>query len=212
MFLMVVAALWFGCSNAAQEIVGELAVYRRERKVNLKIPSYIGSKFSVLGLMCVIQCLLLAGIVYLGCGLRGALLPIYGTLTLTALIGVALGLAASAWADTMDRASRLVPIILLPMIIMGGALLPVDKMTLPWTTHIIPSRWSYEALLLTETDSRGRIPVVPGWNNEEKDMAHEHFPPSKRSGAKTSTAVLGGTLGVLVFLILALLKWRDKRP
>ncbi|MBS1789075.1 MAG: FHA domain-containing protein [Acidobacteria bacterium] len=212
MFLMVVAALWFGCSNAAQEIVGELAVYRRERKVNLKIPSYIGSKFSVLGLMCVIQCLLLAGIVYLGCGLRGALPPIYGTLTLTALVGVALGLAASAWADTMDRASRLVPIILLPMIIMGGALLPVDKMTLPWTTHIIPSRWSYEALLLTETDSRGRIPIVPGWNNEEKDMAYEHFPPTKRSGAKTSIAVLGGTLAVLVFLILALLKWRDKRP
>lgn len=212
MFLMVVSALWFGCSNAAQEIVGELAVYRRERKVNLKIPSYIGSKFSVLGLMCVIQCMLLVGIVYLGCGLRGALLPIYGTLTLTALVGIALGLAASAWANTMDRASRLVPIILLPMIIMGGALLPVDKMTFPWTTHVVPSRWAYEALLLTETDSRGRIPIVPGWNNEEKDMAHEHFPPPKRSGAKTSAGVLGGTLAVLIFLILALLKWRDKRP
>ncbi|MGA2035553.1 MAG: FHA domain-containing protein, partial [Thermoguttaceae bacterium] len=44
-FLLALAGLWFGCSNSAREIVGEWAIYHRERMVNLKIPSYIGSKF-----------------------------------------------------------------------------------------------------------------------------------------------------------------------
>ena len=30
-FLMVVAAIWFGCNNAARDIVGEWTVYQRER-------------------------------------------------------------------------------------------------------------------------------------------------------------------------------------
>ena len=63
LFLMAVSAVWFGCSNAAREIVSEQAIYRRERMVNLKIPSYVMSKFVVLGALCAIQCALLLAIV-----------------------------------------------------------------------------------------------------------------------------------------------------
>jgi len=38
-FPMVVAAIWFGCNNAARDIVGEWTIYQRERMVNLKLPS-----------------------------------------------------------------------------------------------------------------------------------------------------------------------------
>ena len=55
-FLMAISAIWFGCSNAAREIVGEWAIYHRERMVNLKIPSYVASKVAVLGGLCVVQC------------------------------------------------------------------------------------------------------------------------------------------------------------
>ncbi len=40
-----VSALWFGCSNAPQEIVKELPIYRRERLVGLRRTSYLLSKF-----------------------------------------------------------------------------------------------------------------------------------------------------------------------
>ena len=36
-FLMVVAAIWFGCNNAARDIVGEWTIYKRERMVTLKL-------------------------------------------------------------------------------------------------------------------------------------------------------------------------------
>jgi len=38
LFLMALSALWFGASNAVREIVGEWAIYHRERMVNLKSP------------------------------------------------------------------------------------------------------------------------------------------------------------------------------
>lgn len=57
-FLSVVAVLWFGCSNAAQQIVGEAPIFRRERVCGLGLNVYLGSKlifiFMVTGLQCVL--------------------------------------------------------------------------------------------------------------------------------------------------------------
>ncbi len=63
LFILVIAAVWLGCSNAAREIVSEQAIFKRERMVNLKIPSYLFSKVTVLMLLCFVQCTILAMIV-----------------------------------------------------------------------------------------------------------------------------------------------------
>ncbi len=52
-FFLVVAAVWFGTSNAAREIVSERAIYMRERMVNLRLFNYVFSKFILLSLFCV---------------------------------------------------------------------------------------------------------------------------------------------------------------
>ena len=52
-FFVVVAAVWFGTSNAAREIVSERAIYLRERMVNLGLFNYVFSKFLLLSLVCV---------------------------------------------------------------------------------------------------------------------------------------------------------------
>ena len=70
-FLMVVAAIWFGCNNAARDVVGEWTIFQRERMVNLKLPSYVFSKFAIMVALCVLQCLALLTIVYVFCDLRG---------------------------------------------------------------------------------------------------------------------------------------------
>ena len=58
---MVVAAVWFGTSNAAREIVSERAIYMRERMVNLGLFNYVFSKFILLSLFCIVQCTILLG-------------------------------------------------------------------------------------------------------------------------------------------------------
>ncbi len=63
MFLCVVATLWFGCSNGAQQIVGELPIFRRERICGLGLNTYVQSKLVFLSLLTMTQSILLFGTV-----------------------------------------------------------------------------------------------------------------------------------------------------
>ena len=65
LFIMAVSAVWFGSTNAAREIVGELAVYKRERMYNLKLMPYIFSKITVLSVFSIIQSLIFIFILYI---------------------------------------------------------------------------------------------------------------------------------------------------
>jgi len=152
-FLMIVAALWFGCNNAVREVVGEWAVFEREQMAGLKIWVYLFSKVQVLGSLCVLQCLSLLSIIYFGCGLQGNFLRIFVVLLLSALIGVSIGLGISSHFRTTDSALAMLPLVLLPMIVLGGGLQPIFTMNgaSQAVSLAIPSRWGYEANLLAES-------------------------------------------------------------
>lgn len=64
-FLTVVAVLWFGCSNAAQQIVGERAILNRERVCGLGVHAYIQSKLSFVFGVTVLQSLILFSVMTL---------------------------------------------------------------------------------------------------------------------------------------------------
>src|SRR5207302_3838234 len=63
-FLIVLIVLWFGCNNAAKEIVKEEAIYGRERAVNLGVVPYLASKFLVLSVLTALQSLVLMTLIY----------------------------------------------------------------------------------------------------------------------------------------------------
>jgi hypothetical protein len=155
-FLMGLAALWFGCSNAAREIVGEWAIYHRERMVNLKLPSYLGSKFAVLGGFCMLQCMILIAIVDAGCGLEGDALLYLLILWVVSLVGVGMGLLISSLAKTSEVAIALLPIVLLPMVILGGMMKSVHDMNgvMRFASNFTPTRWAYESMVLLEAKER----------------------------------------------------------
>ncbi len=151
-FLMVVAAIWFGCNNAARDIVGEWTVYRRERMVTLKVPSYVFSKLAVLFALCVFQCFLLLLIVYVFVGLKGSYALDLLVLVVSSLVGVGLGLCISAFSRTTESAIALLPVVLLPVIALGGGVRAIYKFdpTVRLIANAIPSRWAFEANLLQE--------------------------------------------------------------
>lgn len=62
-FLSLIATLWFGCSNGAQQIVAELPIFRRERLAGLGIHTYLLSKFFFLTLITCIQAVALYSLV-----------------------------------------------------------------------------------------------------------------------------------------------------
>ncbi len=165
-FLMVVAAIWFGCNNAARDIVGELTIYRRERMVTLKLIPYVFSKLSVLLALCIFQCASMLAIVYFGLGLHGSFLTEFSVLLLSSLIGAGLGLCISAIAKTNESAIALLPVVLLPVIALGGGMKPIvsmDKVTRS-VSNVIPSRWAFEAILVEEAladEWKLKVPAAP---------------------------------------------------
>ncbi|MFT6395375.1 MAG: ABC-type multidrug transport system ATPase subunit [Bradymonadia bacterium] len=152
LFLLVASAIWFGCSNSAREIVGEQAIYGRERMVNLMIPSYVLSKAAVLGVVCALQCALLLGIVYVPLGLTGHFGVLYGILFGTSLVGLGMGLTLSSLVRSEQAAMALIPLILIPQIVLGGVIMPVHQMSAPTQllAGLTTARWGFEAMLHAE--------------------------------------------------------------
>ena len=159
-FLLGLSALWFGCSNSVREIVGEWAIYQRERMVNLRIPAYVFSKLAVSAVLCLVQCTVLIGAARWGSNLRAPLLSSFLVMMLIACTGIGIGLILSAIARTSEVAIAMLPLTLIPMVIFGGILLPVYKMKAPIKVlaYAMPSRSGFEAMMLQESQ---RKPLGP---------------------------------------------------
>ncbi len=230
-FLMALSALWFGCSNSARAIVSEWPIYRRERMVNLKIPSYIASKQTVFGALCAVQCAVLLGIVHWGGGLRGAWPQMFAVLLLSSVVGVAIGLAVSSVARSSEVAIALLPIVILPMVILGGVLQPIHAMgpASGWLCQVMPSRWAFESLLVIEAQGRPQwqqpalpdadsispaeaVSAPPSQTLRQIDMAEVFFPKhGQRRGVRTAALVLIAMLVLLAAATWAILRARDLR-
>lgn len=154
LFFLIVAAVWFGTSNAAREIVSERAIFRRERMVNLRVSNYVLSKFIVLSGLSMLQCVALLAIVWLAVGLGGGPLAFAVSLSammLTSVCSVALGLLLSTVVTSSEAAMALTPIALIPQVVLGGLMVPVT--TNPWLEApmlAIPARWGFEAVARVE--------------------------------------------------------------
>ncbi len=230
-FFLTVAALWFGTSNAAREIVGEQAIYRRERMVNLSIFNYVMSKFTLLALLCTVQCTVLLGIVFpvLGLADRDPLTfaVMLGYMVLTSVCAASIGLLLSTVVTSSEAAMALTPIALIPQVVLGGRIVPMtNKGWLQYVMSAIPSRWSFEGLLATERDHianawkiKSCIPSGTGIVNSKFNCALEEVRNVTNGGGGlgfstydrpyVSFGVLGGITLVAVVTVMILLRRRD---
>ncbi len=151
LFIIAIAAVLFGCINGTREIVKETSIYRRERTVNLGIFPYVASKLLILGILALVQSAAILIVVQLFEPLhQGIILPVifetYITLALTALAGLMVGLAASAFAANEDSANSLLPFLLIPQIVFAGVEFPFKDYFLQSVAAIFPTRWAMTAL------------------------------------------------------------------
>ena len=163
LFIEVMIVLWFGCNNAAKEIVKEEAIYGRERSVNLGILPYLASKFLVLSLITIFHSLLLMLLLFGTlelwhlCDPAGHSVPPFeymlhypeqlGVLALLSMTGVALGLLLSACVASPDRANALLPYVLIPQMILGGGFITVGSGLLYYlAVTLSPVYWAYRAV------------------------------------------------------------------
>jgi hypothetical protein len=150
-FMLATTGVWFGVINAAREICKESNVLRRERLAGLRVGPYVGSKITVLFALVLVQSALLLGVVAIRVELpsSGILLPapleLFATIALAGLGGIALGLCVSAVASTPDKATSLIPIVLVPQVLFAGIMFTLRGIP-DVLSHAVSSRAAVDAM------------------------------------------------------------------
>ena len=151
-FWLAFAGFFFGLTYGLLQIVGEMAILRRERLAGLHATAYVGAKVAVLtpvlfvvagGMLAVLRALdrlpPATGSVYAG---------LLVTLTLEALAALALGLLASAAVTNVAQATLALPMLCFPQVLFAGAIVPVPDMAGPGRAMSVglANRWAFESL------------------------------------------------------------------
>jgi len=126
LFMIVLVALWFGCSSSVREIVDELPVYKRERQRDLKLSSYVGSKLIYVGAVAAMQSLLFIAVLAGMGAVENHLAECFALMWLLTLVGGLMGLLISSVFSTAEKALYVFPLTMIPQMLLAGLLIPVN--------------------------------------------------------------------------------------
>ena len=203
-FWLAFAGFFFGLTYGLLQIVGEMAILRRERLAGLHVTAYVGAKVTVLtpvlvavagGMLAVLRAL--DRLPSAGGSVYAALLV---TLTLEALAALALGLLASASVTDAAQATLALPMLCFPQVLFAGAIVPVPDMAGPGQVMSVglANRWAFESLGRALELDRLVVSLSPA------SAHHAAFAGSPIEG----WAVLAGFAGLLLAATVAVLHRR----
>ena len=165
LFLAVTVAMFFGLTNSATEVLRDRPILRRERNCRPHPLLYLGSKFLVLATLITMQ-----AAVFIACA--DWLLDLHGMfwghlfwMVLTGCCGSALALFISVICRSERTALSSIPLILVPQILLAGALIPFSEMNRglfkggekgrsagsePVPSTIMPLRYAFEGIIVSQ--------------------------------------------------------------
>jgi len=196
LFLGLIVAMFLGLTNSADDIIRDRPVLQRERNIKVRLSYYVISKTLTLGVFALIQCILYVLIGNSVLQIRGMFWVDLGIMFMTAMSGVALGLLISSLVADPKTAANIVPLVLIPQIIMGGALIKYEdmnrnlallhslshwftehpdtdktiksesKLQVPLVCQFIAMRWSYEEMIVAQA-KLNPLTLRQDWANDE---------------------------------------------
>jgi ABC-type multidrug transport system ATPase subunit len=146
LFLLTIYCLLVAGLSQMREFVKESEIYKRERLVNLKIFPYVSSKVWVALLLAFYHAAAYTVIHFLAFEMPGGTLEIglfYVTLVLAVMAGMMGGLLASAMAPASSSAPMIMILLIVPQIVLSGALAPVPSSI----SQIASTRWAFESFI-----------------------------------------------------------------
>ena len=206
LFLSLVVAMFLGLTNSADEIIRDRAILRRERNHHHRHFYYMIAKLGSLAVFSLIQSL-----VYLiiGNGILGVRDMLHWHLLwmfLANLSGVVTGLFISSMVRDAKTALNIIPLVLIPQIILGGALIkyeemnrdldflssftrwhgendePASKLEVPGICELMPLRWAYEGIILSQATLNPLSRMLDTIDNETKQL--KQIPPDQATAAE----------------------------
>ncbi|MFO7728981.1 MAG: ATP-binding cassette domain-containing protein, partial [Desulfonatronovibrio sp.] len=177
-FISIIVALFLGMSVSAQEINRDRKILRREEFLHLSWSAYISAKSVYLLGVAALQ---MALFVLVGNSLLR--IPDMHLATWTALFSCAvpaciLGLNISSAFKSVVTIYILIPLLLVPQMMLGGAVIPLDDLlhrdaghrNTPLVADLMPSRWGYEALIVHQYLNNDYTSSFTPWNLKEMQL------------------------------------------
>lgn len=151
LFSLGCASIWLGLMNSVQEICKEKVILQKEHMSDLKLSTYLLSKFIVQGLLAFIQATLMVYIFQeiVGSSSNNILIDSYWDIQIICFLSIlssaALGLCISAIVKNANIAMSIIPLILVPQLLFSGMLFKLEGIT-EFISNFILCRWSVEGL------------------------------------------------------------------
>ena len=161
LFMAVVVALFLGLMVSAEEIFKDRKILEREKFLNISRFSYLISKLHFLFILSAIQSLLFVLVASGILEIRGMMWQQWLILFTAACYGNLIGLNISAGMRTVVSIYILIPLILVPQLLLGGAMINFDdlhksisnKVYVPVIGDLMATRWAYEAITVEQFKS-----------------------------------------------------------
>jgi ABC-type multidrug transport system ATPase subunit len=187
-FMSLIVALFLGLTISAEEIFRDRKILKREHFLNLSRNSYLFSKVVILIIISSLQVFLFIIIANPILGIKGMYFNYWLTLFTTAFCANMLGLNISASFNSAITIYIVIPLLIIPMMVLSGAMFPFDKLNrsignvdkVPLIAELIPTRWTYEALIVTQFKDNRYSKVEYNKNKEtyyqlEKTISEAEF-------------------------------------
>ncbi len=157
-FIAVVVSLFLGLTVSAEEINKDKRILKRERFLNLSKHAYLSSKILILFIISAIQSLLFVTVGNTILEIHGMWFEYWLVLFSTSCVANLMGLNISSAFDSAKVIYIIVPILIIPQLLFSGVIVRFDKLhpsfskstNVPWIGNMMPSRWSYEALAVSQ--------------------------------------------------------------
>ncbi len=157
-FMGIVVALFFGLIVSAEEIFKDAKILKREAFLNLSRSSYLVSKILILFTISAIQMGLFVGVANTVLGIKDMYFEFWFALFSVSAFANILGLILSASFNSIVTIYILIPLVMIPQMVLGGAMFTFDKLNrdissadkVPFIAEFMPSRWIYEGLMVDQ--------------------------------------------------------------
>jgi len=181
LFMSVVVALFLGLSLAAEEIIKDRKIRKREKFLNLKNSSYINAKVVVMFLISAIQTITFVIIGNYILEIKGMTLSYWLVLFTASCFSNMLGLLISSLLNSVVTIYILIPFILVPQILFTGVILKFDKLHKSIASDeyvsllgdVMISRWAYEAIAVNQFQNN--LYQKPIFITESKMSKYSYF-------------------------------------
>ena len=158
LFMAVVVSLFMGLTVSAQEIYKDRKILERESFLNLSRFSYLNSKIFFLFTLSAIQSLSFVMIGNFILEIHGMTFYYWLVLFSTSCFANLVGLNISSALNSVITIYILIPFILVPQLLLGGAMIKFDELhhsisnqkNVPIVGDTMASRWAYEALAVAQ--------------------------------------------------------------